>query len=175
MYASRKGFPVFASDSKISSISIATYSSPLWAELEQMAALGHLPAFGHQGYCDQKKSFAAVRHCHGRLIYALTGDMLVVVKAESIRVRAKSAFWIPPLIRHELKVDAGTMFNTIYINVLLASHLPPVSWRFSASPLLEQISNSLSDTPLGSEVTRRNMLLTGVLIDEVNNSRLTSI
>nr|WP_314578130.1 hypothetical protein [uncultured Pseudomonas sp.] len=159
----------------MSNSSVASYSTRMWDKVEQVSAAGHLPAFGHQGYFDQGKNFAAVRHCHGRLIYVVFGEMHVGLNTESIVVRSKSALWIPPLIRHELLVGPGTTFNTVYVNVMLTSHLPPVNWRFSASPLLEQVSNSLSETSLGSKVTKRNKLLAAVLIDEVNNSRLTEI
>jgi len=154
---------------------MAPYSLRMWEELEQMSACGDLPAFGHQGYCHQDKKYAAIRHCHGRLIYVVSGEMHVKLGTEAIRVRSKSAYWIPPLVRHELKVSAGTLFNTVYIHVQLVSHLPSICWRFGASPLLEQVSNALSDTPLGSEVTKRNKLLAAVLIDEVNSSHLTEI
>jgi mannose-6-phosphate isomerase-like protein (cupin superfamily) len=170
-----KSLRLVASNPKMPSISVASYSSRMWDELEQMSASGHLPAFGHQGYSDHEKSFAAVRHCHGRLIYVVSGEMHVGLATEVARVRAKCAFWIPPLVRHELKINPGTMFNTVYVHMLLVSNLPPVTWRFSATPLLEQVSNSLSDIALGSKVTKRNKLLAAVLIDEVNNSRLTGV
>ncbi|WP_341963819.1 hypothetical protein [Pseudomonas sp. RC10] len=175
MHKPHKTLRLVADHLKRVGASKASSPSRVWDELEQVSASGDLPAFGHQGYCDQQKRFGAVRHYHGRLIYVVSGELHAELAAEVIRVRSKSAFWIPPLVRHELSVSAGTKFYTVYVHVLLVSHMPPRCWRFGASRLLEQVAHTLSNTPLGSRVTKQNKLLAAVLIDEINNGRLTGI
>jgi mannose-6-phosphate isomerase-like protein (cupin superfamily) len=153
--------------------SSAVPSSPLWERMEDMATAGHLPAFGHQYYCDYPKSFAKTRHYHGRLIYVLSGDLRVDLNVESLRVGAKSAIWIPAWLSHGLHVTEKTMFNAVYVHTLLMPYLPISARRFGASPLLEQITNALAEVPMGAKITKRSRLLSAVMIDEINAAEVT--
>ncbi|WP_341963821.1 hypothetical protein [Pseudomonas sp. RC10] len=148
-------------------------SSPLWNRMEDMSTAGHLPAFGHQYYCDDPKRFAKTRHYHGRLIYVLSGELNVDLNVESLCVEAKSAIWIPAWLSHGLRVSEKTMFNAVYVHTLLMDYLPVSARRFGASPLLEQITNALAEVPMGAKITKRSRLLAAVMIDEIHASEIT--
>ncbi|MNU38669.1 hypothetical protein D3C71_273460 [compost metagenome] len=141
--------------------------SPLWDKIMQISE-ADLPVYGYQGLQTTQKTFSALRHYQGRLIYVDSGQIQISIGTENFNIRKNKVIWVPPFMRHQVRTDGNTSTKSIFIHSFLKMFLPDTFFCFNSNPLLEELVTIASTIAIDAKLNYRMKLLAAVLVEEID-------
>lgn len=141
--------------------------SPLWDKIVQISE-ANLPVYGYHGKQVTQKTFSALRHYQGRLIFVDSGLIQITVGSQAFDLREKQAIWIPPFIRHQVRTKIDTSSKSIFIHSFLKNFLPCTFFCLDSNPLLEELVTIVSTIAIDAKLNYRMKLLATVLVEEID-------
>jgi AraC-like DNA-binding protein/mannose-6-phosphate isomerase-like protein (cupin superfamily) len=111
-------------------------------------------------------------HAWAQLVFSLSGAVRVSTASSTFIVPPSRAVWIPPGVQHAVTAVELADLRTCYLQEQL---LTGADWRASrvleVSPLLRELAVELSQAPADGAPTRREALLSELLVDELKRAR----
>ncbi|MPS25739.1 helix-turn-helix transcriptional regulator [Pigmentiphaga sp.] len=107
------------------------------------------------------------QHPSGQLVYALHGVVVAHTEMGRWVVPPTRALWMPPSIRHELRMVGAVRMRTAYIHAEASRQLPPHCSVMAISPLLRELILAAIDIhgPYGDDT--RDGRVMRLLLDEL--------
>jgi len=78
-------------------------------------------------------------HARGQLLYAVSGVMRVRTRRGAWTVPPSRAIWIPPRVRHEVRMASAVAMRTLYVHPDAGFHFPSGCQLLEVSPLLREL------------------------------------
>src|SRR5262249_22354253 len=101
------------------------------------------------------------RHARGQLVYAASGTMTVTIEATSNRqsggqggtwvVPPSQALWIPPRLRHAIRMTGHVAMRTLYLRRDVGAAMPDHPLVLVVSPLLRELILRMMELPGGRD------------------------
>jgi AraC-like DNA-binding protein len=107
-------------------------------------------------------------HELAQLNFASKGVMVVSSTEGHWVVPPTRALWLAPGVRHRIRMLGKISLRSVYVNPDSAPDLPRKSCVLAVSPLFREIINAVADTPAKVIPSRRTLLLTELLLEEVS-------
>ncbi len=85
------------------------------------------------------------RHARGQLVYAARGVMTVTAEAGAWVVPPSQALWIPPRLRHAVRMTGPVAMRTLYLSNEVVDFLPNNPQVLAVAPLLRELILRMMD------------------------------
>jgi len=107
------------------------------------------------------------RHPRAQLLHTLSGVMEVATRNDTWVVPAHRALWVPPGVRHGIRMIGRVRMRTIYVRPAAARVLAERSRAVAVTPLLrELILRAIELQATGAEARLRD-LVTALILEEI--------
>ena len=107
------------------------------------------------------------QHPSGQLVYALYGVVVAHTEMGRWVVPPTRALWMPPAVRHELRMVGAVRMRTAYIHAEAARQLPPHCSVMAISPLLRELILAAIDIQGPYDEDTRDGRVMRLLLDEL--------
>lgn len=106
-------------------------------------------------------------HEMAQLNFVSKGAMIVSSTDGNWIVPSAGALWLVPNVRHRIRMVGQVRLQTVWIDPAMASGLPEKSCVLAVSRLFREIFSAVVDAPAKVIPTRRRLLLTELLLEEI--------
>lgn len=116
--------------------------------------------------------FRIAPHSHPRaqLVHAVEGLMWVETDAGAWAVPTRHALWLPPGIRHAVRMVTAVAMRTLYIDTARIGQLPRTCTVIAVSPLLRELIVAAMAEPVEYDEAGRGGHIAALLLDELRRS-----